>query len=64
MNYRNLLQAVLFPLVLFAVNFLFGLIGFEAGGDVANQIAALAVSALLTWFFGDAAAYARPNSYR
>lgn len=64
MNYRNLLQAVLFPLVLFGINWLFSLIGFDAGGEIANEVAALVVSALLTWFFGDAAASRYPNSFR
>ena len=64
MNYRNLLQAVLFPIVLFAVNWIFGLIGFDAGGDIANQIATLIVSALLTWFFGDAAASRAPSYFK
>lgn len=64
MNYRNLLQSILFPVILFAVNWLFSLIGFDGGGEVANQLATLIVSALLTWFLGDAAAYAAPARFQ
>lgn len=64
MNYRNLLQAVLFPVILFAVNWLFALIGFDGGGEVAHQLATLIVSALLTWFLGDAAAHVAPARFR
>jgi hypothetical protein len=64
MNYRNLLQAVLFPIVLFIVNWAFALIGFDGGGEIANQIAMLVVAALLTWFFGDAAAARYPARFQ
>lgn len=64
MNYRNLLQAVLFPLVLFGVSWFLALIGFNGGGDVANQLATLIVSALLTWFLGDAAAHVAPARFQ
>ena len=64
MNYRNLLQSILFPVILFAVNWLFTLIGFDGGGEVANQLATLIVSALLTWFLGDVAAHTAPASFK
>ena len=64
MNLRNLLQAVLFPLVLAGVNYLFKLIGYEAGGDIAAQLASLIVSALLTLFFGDVVAAKAPKYFK
>jgi membrane associated rhomboid family serine protease len=64
MNYRNLLQAILFPVFVFVINWFFGLIGFDAGGDLANQLASLIVSALLTWFLGDTAAALMPRRFK
>ncbi len=63
MNYRNLLQAVLFPVILFVIRYLFGLLGFDAGGEIANQLSELIVAALLTWFFGDVAKAFSPKHF-
>ena len=58
MDWKKLIEAVLVPLIAFAVRWFFALIGFELSDEVLLGIVGAIVAWILAQFFGEAGARA------